>query len=154
MTDAIRTSAWTAVLMTALVLVFLMVVSGCSMGGESRARVTVTGSVRVLEGTLHLRGSCVRVDGQGLAWSRYVHGQVQDGVFRFQNGNGQVLIFHDGDQVKVWGLCKLAGPHGVQICLTPTLQEAEATPSCQKGPYFLVNQMQPIHTPTPPLSSP
>lgn len=115
---------------------------------------TVIGQGRDVEGPLSIRKKCVRVNGQGLAWSRYAQGEVKNGVFRFQNGNGQVLILHDGDKVKVWGHCEILGPMGGQICVTPELKAAEATPSCRTGPYFIVDRIQPITTPTPIPPSP
>ncbi len=82
---------------------------------------TTIGLGRNLEGLLVIEGHCVRVQGMALAWSRTTNASVVDGVFRFQNRQGEVLLLHSGDKVLVDGSCIIRDPEWGSDCVTPTL---------------------------------
>ncbi len=109
---------------------------------------TVIGEGRSLEGALSINGDCVRVQGQALAWLRTTNARVQGDVFRFQNPNGEIVLLHEGDWVRLYGGCEI---REAGVCVTPTLEEAQAVSSCDDGPYFITYRIRPL---TPPLTPP
>ncbi len=115
---------------------------------------TTIGLGRTLEGPLTIHGRCVRVQGMALAWSRTTNASVVDNVFRFQNRQGEVLLLHSGDKVLVDGGCIIRDPEWGSDCVTPTLEEAHATSTCDSGPYFIAHRIRKVHPTSQPPPSP
>jgi hypothetical protein len=76
---------------------------------------------------------------------------VQDHLFRFQNLDGEIVILHEGDWVNLYSGCEI---REAGICVTPTLEEAEAVSPCAKGPYFITYRIRPLTPPSTPPPSP
>lgn len=114
------------------------------------ARTTI-GMGRSLKGPLTIEGTCVRIQGTSLAWPRTQNVHVDGETFRFKNRQGEVLLLHAGDIVQVDGSCIIRDPERSMDCATPTLEEAQATSTCETGPYFIIERIRKV---IPTLSPP
>ncbi|HFQ95814.1 MAG TPA: hypothetical protein ENK30_04505, partial [Anaerolineae bacterium] len=100
---------------------------------------TVIGEGRGIRGTLVIQGSCVRVNGEALAWKPQLDVEMMGDSLRvFRKWNGQVSIFHAGDEVEVMGSCIYKGEGPNAKCVTPSVEESLAQTECKSGPYFVV----------------
>ncbi len=116
---------------------------------------TVVGKGLGTRGPLSIEGDCVRVNGKALAWKPMLEVKIMGDALRVRRIlNGQVSVLHVNDEVEVLGGCTYKGEGVESRCVTPSVEEAGAVTGCDTGPYFLVDNIKKILTPTPIPPSP
>jgi len=145
--------------MVASLLLMLISLVGCQQPVTPTPGIqvvkTVIGEGRGIRGALVIQEKCVRVNGEALSWKPQLDVEVTGDTLRIlRKWNGQVSVLHAGDEVEVMGSCIYKGEGPDAKCVTPSVAETSAQTGCKTGPYFVVDNIRKITTPTPVPPSP